>query len=169
MIKCKMNYKKGVGQELSVKGTLIKKVWGLTPLPTVGMHSQLLRDCINVTKQVFSLYFFQLADGLQYIYAHVGQLTGMYRYKYKLMRQIRMCKDLKHLIYYRFNTVSFGKETLWFKWSKKALNRWEVRDLLWVGKFCWNVTQPNYISGFGTQKARAELLFCIWEFGKTLS
>lgn len=47
----------------------------------------------------------QLADGLQYIFAHVGQLTGMYRYKYKLMRQIRMCKDLKHLIYYRFNTV----------------------------------------------------------------
>lgn len=52
------------------------------------------------------LAVFQLADGLQYIFAHVGQLTGMYRYKYKLMRQIRMCKDLKHLIYYRFNTVS---------------------------------------------------------------
>ena len=48
----------------------------------------------------------QLADGLQYTFAHVGQLTGMYRYKYKLMRQIRMCKDLKHVIYYRFNTVS---------------------------------------------------------------
>ena len=47
----------------------------------------------------------QLADGLQYTFAHVGQLTGMYRYKYKLMRQIRMCKDLKHVIYYRFNTV----------------------------------------------------------------
>jgi pre-mRNA-processing factor 8 len=44
---------------------------------------------------------FQLADGLQYTFSHVGQLTGMYRYKYKLMRQIRMCKDLKHLIYYR--------------------------------------------------------------------
>ncbi|KAJ8927951.1 hypothetical protein NQ314_019584 [Rhamnusium bicolor] len=52
---------------------------------------------------------FQLADGLQYIFAHVGQLTGMYRYKYKLMRQIRMCKDLKHLIYYRFNTGPVGK------------------------------------------------------------
>ena len=38
---------------------------------------------------------FQLADGLQYTFSHVGQLTGMYRYKYKLMRQIRMCKDLK--------------------------------------------------------------------------
>ncbi|KAI9476840.1 NUC071 domain-containing protein [Coemansia mojavensis] len=46
---------------------------------------------------------FQLADGLQYLFAHVGQLTGMYRYKYRLMRQVRACKDLKHLIYYRFN------------------------------------------------------------------
>ena len=33
----------------------------------------------------------------------------MYRYKYKLMRQVRMCKDLKHLIYYRFNTGPVGK------------------------------------------------------------
>ncbi|KAN0115822.1 PROCN domain containing protein, partial [Russula decolorans] len=31
-------------------------------------------------------------------------LTGMCRYKYKLMRQVQMMKDLKHLIYYRFNT-----------------------------------------------------------------
>ena len=42
-------------------------------------------------------------------FAHVGQLTGMYRYKYRLMRQIRMTKDLKHLIYYRFNTGPVGK------------------------------------------------------------
>ena len=33
----------------------------------------------------------------------------MYRYKYRLMRQVRMCKDLKHLIYYRFNTGPVGK------------------------------------------------------------
>jgi len=48
----------------------------------------------------------QLSDGIQYVFSHVGQLTGMYRYKYKLMKQIRMCKDLKHVMYYRFNTVS---------------------------------------------------------------
>ncbi|KAJ7254008.1 NUC071 domain-containing protein [Mycena haematopus] len=30
---------------------------------------------------------FQLADALQYIFAHIGALTGMYCYKYKLMRQ----------------------------------------------------------------------------------
>lgn len=40
----------------------------------------------------------------------------MYRYKYKLMRQIRMCKDIKHVIYYRFNTVSaVGREVAWVR------------------------------------------------------
>jgi pre-mRNA-processing factor 8 len=53
---------------------------------------------------------FQLADGLQYTFSHVGKLIGMYCYKYHLMQQIRMCKDLKHLIYYRFNTGLVGKE-----------------------------------------------------------
>ncbi|KAF4720556.1 pre-mRNA-splicing factor 8 [Perkinsus olseni] len=33
----------------------------------------------------------------------------MYRYKYRLMRQVRMCKDLKHLVYYRFNSGAVGK------------------------------------------------------------
>lgn len=75
----------------------------------------LCREILRLTKLIVDSHVqyrlnnvdaFQLADGLQYIFAHVGQLTGMYRYKYKLMRQIRMCKDLKHLIYYRFNTVS---------------------------------------------------------------
>eukprot|EP00123_Amoebidium_parasiticum_P018097 comp24100_c1_seq1/m.43515 comp24100_c1_seq1/g.43515 ORF comp24100_c1_seq1/g.43515 comp24100_c1_seq1/m.43515 type:complete len:2277 (-) comp24100_c1_seq1:626-7456(-) len=63
----------------------------------------------NVQYRLGNVDAFQLADGMQYIFAHVGQLTGMYRYKYKLMRQIRMCKDLKHLIYYRFNTGAVGK------------------------------------------------------------
>ncbi|KAG0693638.1 pre-mRNA processing splicing factor 8 [Suillus ampliporus] len=52
---------------------------------------------------------FQLADALQYIFAHIGALTGMYWYKYKLMRQVCMTKDLKHLIYYCFNTGPVGK------------------------------------------------------------
>lgn len=29
---------------------------------------------------------YQLADGLHYIFTHIGHLTGMYRYKYKLMK-----------------------------------------------------------------------------------
>ncbi|ODV81188.1 PROCN-domain-containing protein [Suhomyces tanzawaensis NRRL Y-17324] len=48
---------------------------------------------------------FQLADGIYYILNHLGQLTGIYRYKYKVMHQIRACKDLKHVVYARFNKV----------------------------------------------------------------
>lgn len=83
-----------------------------------GNAFHLTREVLRLTKLVVDSHVqyrlgnvdaFQLADGLQYIFAHVGQLTGMYRYKYRLMRQIRMCKDLKHLIYYRFNTGPVGK------------------------------------------------------------
>ncbi len=83
-----------------------------------GNAFHLCREILRLTKLVIDSHVqyrlgnvdaFQLADGLQYIFAHVGQLTGMYRYKYKLMKQIRMCKDLKHLLYYRFNTGPVGK------------------------------------------------------------
>ena len=83
-----------------------------------GNAFHLLREILRFTKIIVDSHVqyrlgnvdaFQLADGLQYTFAHVGQLTGMYRYKYKLMKQVRMCKDLKHLIYYRFNTGPVGK------------------------------------------------------------
>lgn len=83
-----------------------------------GNAFHLCREILRLTKLVVdaNIQFrlgnvdaYQLADGLQYTFSHVGQLTGMYRYKYRLMRQIRMCKDLKHLIYYRFNTGPVGK------------------------------------------------------------
>lgn len=87
----------------------------------------LCREILRLTKLIIDSHVqyrlnnvdaFQLSDGLQYIFAHVGQLTGMYRYKYKLMRQIRMCKDLKHLIYYRFNTVNMRL----FLWQPRSCN-----------------------------------------------
>eukprot|EP00045_Choanoeca_perplexa_P015123 m.183370 g.183370 ORF g.183370 m.183370 type:complete len:2331 (+) comp16894_c0_seq1:103-7095(+) len=83
-----------------------------------GNAFHLIREILRLSKLVVDAHVqyrlgnvdaFQLADGLQYTFAHIGQLTGMYRYKYKLMRQIRMCKDLKHIIYYRFNTGPVGK------------------------------------------------------------
>ena len=83
-----------------------------------GNAFHLCREILRLTKLIVDTYVqyrlgnvdaFQLADGLQYIFSHVGQLTGMYRYKYRLMRQVRMCKDLKHVIYYRFNTGPVGK------------------------------------------------------------
>eukprot|EP00916_Digyalum_oweni_P016330 GHVL01026800.1.p1 GENE.GHVL01026800.1~~GHVL01026800.1.p1 ORF type:complete len:770 (+),score=80.97 GHVL01026800.1:1583-3892(+) len=83
-----------------------------------GNAFHLCREILRLTKLIVDSHVqyrlgnvdaHQLSDGLQYIFAHVGQLTGMYRYKYRLMRQVRMCKDLKHLIYYRFNTGPVGK------------------------------------------------------------
>ncbi|KAJ1649184.1 hypothetical protein GGF38_006198, partial [Coemansia sp. RSA 25] len=70
--------------------------------------TKLIVDC-HVQYRLGNVDAFQLADGLQYLFAHVGQLTGMYRYKYRLMRQIRACKDLKHLIYCRFNIAPVGR------------------------------------------------------------
>ena len=57
---------------------------------------------------------------------------GVYRYKYKVrnavsslwhvidkfcsLRQVRMIKDLKDLVYYRFNTRPVGKDPGWRVW-----------------------------------------------------
>ncbi|ATY65142.1 pre-mRNA processing splicing [Cordyceps militaris] len=83
-----------------------------------GNAFHLMREILRLTKLIVdaqvqyrlgNIDAFQLADGIHYAFNHVGQLTGMYRYKYKLMHQIRTCKDLKHLIYYRFNSGPVGK------------------------------------------------------------
>ena len=83
-----------------------------------GNAFHLCREILRLTKLIVDAHVqyrlgnvdaFQLADGIQYTFSHVGQLTGMYRYKYKVMRQVRTCKDLKHLIYYRFNQGPVGK------------------------------------------------------------
>ena len=58
----------------------------------------------HVKYRMGNIEAYQLADGLNYIFTHIGHLTGMYRYKYRLMRQVWKTKDLKHLIHSRFNT-----------------------------------------------------------------
>uniref|UniRef100_A0A6T6SP05 mRNA splicing factor PRP8 n=1 Tax=Amorphochlora amoebiformis TaxID=1561963 RepID=A0A6T6SP05_9EUKA len=77
-----------------------------------GNAFHLCREILRLNKLVLDAHIqfrlgnidsFQLADGVQYLFSHVGHLTGIYRYKYKVMKQIRLCKDLKHLIYFKFN------------------------------------------------------------------
>ncbi|KAG2034083.1 NUC071 domain-containing protein [Suillus americanus] len=67
----------------------------LKPLKTLTMkerkQSCLRNFCLG------NVDAFQLADALQYIFVHIGALT------------VCMTKDLKHLIYYRFNTGPVGK------------------------------------------------------------
>lgn len=79
-----------------------------------GNTFHLIRELLKMIKLVIDAHIqyrlgnvdaYQLADGLYYILNHLGQLTGIYRYKYKVMHQIRACKDLKHVVYYRFNKI----------------------------------------------------------------
>mmetsp|Transcript_19339 Transcript_19339/g.27230 ORF Transcript_19339/g.27230 Transcript_19339/m.27230 type:complete len:2264 (-) Transcript_19339:163-6954(-) len=83
-----------------------------------GNAFHLTREILRLTKLIIdaNIQFrlgnvdaYQLADCLFYIFSHVGHLTGIYRYKYRVMRQIRICKDFKHLIHYKFNTGEVGK------------------------------------------------------------
>jgi pre-mRNA-processing factor 8 len=102
--------------------------FGLKPVKTLttkerkksrfGNAFHLMREILRLTKLIVdaqvqyrlgNIDAFQLADGILYAFNHVGQLTGMYRYKYKLMAQIRACKDLKHIIYRAFNAGPVGK------------------------------------------------------------
>lgn len=64
--------------------------------------TKLIVDC-HVQYRIGQIDAFVLADALMYVFSHAGHLTGLYRYKYKLMHQIRECKDLKHMIYSKFN------------------------------------------------------------------
>ncbi|CCC69721.1 hypothetical protein NCAS_0D01400 [Naumovozyma castellii] len=79
-----------------------------------GNAFHLMRELLKIVKLLVDAHVqyrlgnvdaFQLADGIYYILNHLGQLTGIYRYKYKVMHQIRACKDLKHVVYYRFNKI----------------------------------------------------------------
>ncbi|KAK6589199.1 JAB PAD domain [Cryptosporidium xiaoi] len=98
-----------------------------------GNAFHLCREILRLTKLVVDCHVqfrlgnidaFQLADALQYIFNHVGQLTGIYRYKYRVMRQVRMCKDIKHIIYHRFNTGSVGKGP--------GVGFWEPSWRIWI-------------------------------------
>ena len=84
----------------------------------LGPAFHLPREIMGLTKSMLDLHVkhrlgeldaFQLADALQYLFTHVGKLTGLYRYKYRIMRQIKWAKDIKHILYYRFNTGPVGK------------------------------------------------------------
>ena len=65
-----------------------------------GNAFHLCREILRLTKLVVDTHVqyrlvnvdaFQLADALQYIFAHIGALTGMYRYKYKVRKPVVLC------------------------------------------------------------------------------
>ncbi|KAL0224761.1 hypothetical protein RCL1_002673 [Eukaryota sp. TZLM3-RCL] len=82
-----------------------------------GHSFHLVRELLKFVKLVVDAHVqfrlgnvdaYQLADGLQYLFTHLGHLTGMYRYKYKLMHQVRICNDLKAISESKFNARPVG-------------------------------------------------------------
>jgi pre-mRNA-processing factor 8 len=78
-----------------------------------GSSFHLVRELLRLVKLVTDAHVhfrlgncdaFALADAVMNIFGHVGHLTGLYRYKYRVMRQIRRCKALQELIELRFAT-----------------------------------------------------------------
>ncbi|KAI1661879.1 PROCN-domain-containing protein [Daldinia decipiens] len=102
--------------------------FNLKPKSRFGNAFHLMREILRLTKLIVdaqvqyrlgNIDAFQLADGILYAFNH-----------YKLMHQIRSCKDLKHLIYYRFNSGPVGKgpgcgfwAPAWRRWLGNLLSR----------------------------------------------
>lgn len=69
----------------------------------VGVSFHLTRELLKLLKMVLDLHYmhrtmrisrYELACNLNYLFMNVGVLTGIYRYKYKSMKQIRMAGGL---------------------------------------------------------------------------
>nr|UXY87508.1 splicing factor Prp8 [Cryptomonas sp.] len=58
---------------------------------------------IHVQFKVGIIDEFQLIDGVSYVFTHVGHLTGIYRYKYRTINQIRICKSIKQILNNKVN------------------------------------------------------------------
>jgi pre-mRNA-processing factor 8 len=84
----------------------------------LGQSFHVTRELLKFVKTVVDAHIkfrldkidaFQLADAIHYVFTHMATITGVYRYKYRVMRQVQQCRDLKHLIYSRFNTGAVKK------------------------------------------------------------
>jgi pre-mRNA-processing factor 8 len=82
---------------------------GFHLIKEIMKFTKLIVDC-HVKYRLGSIDSYQLIDALQYVFTHTGLLTPIHRHKYRLIHQIRMTKDLKHLIYRRFNTGAVGQD-----------------------------------------------------------
>lgn len=85
---------------------------------------KLLVDC-RLQYRMGNVDSYELNDAIQYIFTHMGQLTGIYRYKYKVMHQITACNDVKHVIYDRFNLDGVGKGP--------GCGIWQPMWCIWLG------------------------------------
>ncbi len=69
----------------------------------------------------------------------------MFRYKYKFMKQILMCKDLKHLIYYRFNIGELKKVLeLVFGTQCGEFGSFSLEEYSFIRKMAWKFISSSF-------------------------
>ncbi|KAG0442228.1 Pre-mRNA-splicing factor spp42 [Dictyocoela muelleri] len=87
----------------------------------VGHSFHILREYLKITKYVLDVFvIYRLKritknDFYSYLYSlftNIGTFTGLYRYKYKTMKQIKKCKDVKNIqesIIINYNVKNYNK------------------------------------------------------------
>lgn len=78
----------------------------------LGPAFHMIRELLGFIKRLVDMHVMfrlgrsdaaQLSDAVHYLFTHVGSLTGIYRYKLRAMRQIKRSRDIKHMLYSKFN------------------------------------------------------------------
>ena len=84
----------------------------------LGPSFLLLCELLKLTKFIVDLHVryrrgeidaFQLADGIHYVFSHLTKVTNLHKHKKKMERQAKQARNLKHLIYHRFNSGEVQK------------------------------------------------------------
>lgn len=115
----------------------------------VGTSYHLTREMLKFVKHIVDVHVlfrqgnidsYELMNNVRYVFDNVGILTGMYRYKYKLMKQIKMCKDLRMLL------------------EHKNVHLWAEQWRVWVSMFRGHIPLLNrYIGGLVTRIAEGRV------------
>lgn len=78
----------------------------------LGPAFHMIREILGFIKRLVDMHVMyrlgrsdaaQLADAIHYLFTHVGSLTGIYRYKLRTMHEINRTRDIKHMLYSKFN------------------------------------------------------------------
>lgn len=111
----------------------------------VGTAYHLTREMLKFVKHIVDVHVlfrqglidaYELMGSLGHVFNNVGIVTGIYRYKYRLMRQIKKCKALKRLC------------------EHEGVSTWGEQWRTWVSMFRGHISLlGTYINGLVTRMA----------------
>lgn len=88
----------------------------------VGTSFHLTRELLKLVKHVVDVHVvfrqgnidsYELMKNVGHVFNNVGIVTGMYRYKYRVMRQIKQCKELRRVGEYKDTRIWAEQWRVW--------------------------------------------------------